>query len=104
MACLGLPGPVSKPVHLVDILYFNQGVPDRLVELVPIKNPSIPGEMAVLDTDGQTVLPVDYASGFVVHPSAIEPPAWTPEPATVSLLGRGAAVLMVRRRRTGARA
>ena len=100
---IGYPGVVAEPGPLVQLVFFDQGVSDQLIELGPLIDgpPSIPGEMAVVDPINPGILyPVDYASGFLVAPSSQTPPNWTPEPATLGLLLLGGLSLLSRRRST----
>ena len=97
---IGFASAVAEPAALVQINFLDMmGSVDQLVDLVPVSFPSIPGEMAVVDPVNPAILyEVDYASGFLANPSAETPPDWAPEPATLMVLGVGAAAMLLRRK------
>ena len=98
---IAFPATVAEPGPLVQLQLLDQtGLSDVLLTLEPVINvpQSIPGEMALVAPD-YTLYAVDYASGFLLNPSSVAPPAWTPEPATMSLLALGGLALLRRKRR-----
>lgn len=95
---VGYPSTVLEPADLVHLLFMDfTGAPDQLIEIGAVSVPTLPGTPAVVDPS-LNIHPVDYCSGLLVNPTNQTPPAWTPEPATVAILGLGSLVLVGRRR------